>query len=125
MASSQWKAIERFVAKLLGGRRSFDTDIDVIVVTDPGMFSADEIEEMTGAELERHARADRLEAWAVEVKNRQDLTIPMTERFLEHNRAKALRFHMRNALVIKRKAGSGIPTPYLLIIPLETYGEHA
>lgn len=125
MVSSQWKAIERFVAKLLGGIRTFDTDIDVMVVTDPGMFGVEEITEMDGAEIQRHAKAGRLEAWAVEVKNRQDLTIPMVERFLEHNRTKAARFRMRNAIVIKRKGGVGVPTPYLLIIPLETNGEHA
>lgn len=125
MVSSQWKAIERFVAKLVGGLRSFDTDIDVILVTDPGMFPADEIAEMSGEEIQRHSKAGRLEAWAIEVKNRQDLSIPMIERFLEHNRAKSARFRMRNAMVVKRKAGSGVSTPYLLIIPLETYGEHA
>lgn len=125
MVSEQWKAIERFVAKLLGGTRTFDTDIDVMLIVDPGIFSVDELTEMSGPEIQRHSKAGRLEAWAVEVKNRQDLSIPMIERFLEHNRAKAARFRMRNAMVVKRKAGSGIPTPYLLIIPLETNGEHA
>lgn len=88
-----WKAIERAVAELVGGERTWNSDEDVDVMT---------------AE------------WALEVKNLKAPTIADCERILAHNAPKAQAVGKRNALVIKRKAGRGVFTPFLAVFPLTT-----
>lgn len=91
MASAAWKGIERTVARLVGGERTWSSPehIDVVV-----------------------------EGWALEVKNVTAPTVAQLEGFLRHNRPKAESRGLKSALVIKRRAGRGIPTPYLAIFEL-------
>lgn len=96
MASDAWKQVERTVAGLLGGVRAWQTDHDVLV------FEGDSV------------------IASVEVKNLTAPTVAQLERFLIHNQAKITRDYPGavNALVVKRKAGPGRSTPYLLVMPL-------
>lgn len=91
MAPSTWKEIERTVAALTGGVRTWNSDDDIDVLT---------------------------EDYAIEVKNRKAPTVSQIEAWLRHNEKKAAGRGLKNALVIKRKAGRGFPTPYLLVIPI-------
>lgn len=94
MASRAWTAIERAVARLTGGERTWGdpTRIDVITVGD--------------------------DTWAVETKNYKAPTIAMCEAWLAYNQIKADKRGMKSALVVKRKGGRGKPTPYLAIFQL-------
>ena len=89
--SGTWKSIERAVAALVGGKRTWNSDLDVDVV---------------------------VEGWAVEVKHLKAPTIAEVERILIHNAPKAAAMGLGNALVIKRKAGRGRPTPFLAVFQL-------
>jgi len=89
--SAAWKAVERTVAALVGGDRAWDSRDDIDVLTDE---------------------------YAIEVKNVKAPTIAMCERWLEHNAPKAAGRGLKNALIVKRRAGRGSPTPYLAIFPL-------
>lgn len=120
--SDAWKKVERLVAAVLGGIRSWDTDHDVLVVTAtdvPGLqLRGDE----TGQMLLSWARLGAVELGSVEVKNLTTISIPMVERFLQKNRDKADRDGVRySALVVKRKAGNGRKTPALLIVDLDLF----
>jgi len=116
---SYWKQIERLVAELVGGARSWETDFDVIALVDypdtvdPSILSGPELLGLTRAGIAR--------GYAVEVKNRQSITIAECERWLAYNQAKInqSKGNLGNALVVKRRAGVGIRTPLLLIVPLE------
>src|SRR3990167_941 len=89
MSTDTWKSIERLVAELIGGRRTWGTDIDVMV-----------------------------SGWGLEVKHLTAPTIADIERFLIHNAKKTGPLGLRNGLVVKRRAGRGGATPLLLIVPL-------
>lgn len=131
MASSAWKEIERIVAAIFAGVRSWDTDHDVLVVTDhrPGFgdinAQAAEGREhfspgVAGAALLALSRAGYVELASIEVKNLKAPSVAQLEAFLVKNRAKADRDGVRHsALVIKRKAGRGRPTPFLLVMEVE------
>lgn len=95
MASSTWKAVERTVAALVGGDRAWDSRDDIDVLT---------------------------EDYAIEVKHRKAPTIAQVEGWLRHNEPKAQGRGLKNALVVKRKAGRGVQTPHLLILPLDPLG---
>lgn len=86
-----WKAIERAVAGLVGGKRTWNSDEDVDVVVD---------------------------GFAIEVKNLKAPTIAECELILLHNRKKANAMGLDSALVVKRKAGRGRPSPFLAIFEL-------
>ena len=90
MSTDTWKSIERLVAELVGGRRSWETEIDVMVG-----------------------------GWGLEVKHLTAPTIADIERFLIHNAKKTEATGLRNGLVVKRRAGRGRATPLLLIVPLD------
>ena len=60
--------------------------------------------------------------YVLEVKHRRGITIAQVEAWLAHNAAKAKGRGLKNALIVKRKAGPGRATPYLAIFPL-TEGE--
>jgi len=90
MSTDTWKSIERLVAELVGGRRSWESDIDV-----------------------------RVGDWGLEVKHLTAPTIADIERFLIHNAKKTEPLGLRNGLVVKRRAGRGRETPLLLIVPLD------
>lgn len=97
MASQAWKKIERAVAALVGGERTWNDETRADVRTDDGV-------------------------WAVEVKHRQRITGGLLEEWLrqaERNAGGA-----RAALVVKRKDNRK-PTPYLAIFKLDgnTEGE--
>lgn len=119
-----WKAIERAVARMARGVRSWDTDADVIVPVD-WKVPYDPDDPYTGGELISHARRGLMEGWLIEVKNLKGPTIADMEKVLEHNAAKIERLgvqgKLKNAVVVKRKAGIGVRTPFLLIIPLDDY----
>lgn len=91
VSPSSWKEIERTVAALTGGVRTWNSDDDIDVVTPD---------------------------YAIEVKNRQGITIAQCERWLDHNQKKAAGRGLKNALVVKRRAGRGTKTPYLLVLPI-------
>ncbi len=89
---SGWKAIERAVAALVGGTRTWNDESHADVRTDDGV-------------------------WAVEVKHRQKITGGLIEDWLrqaERNAGGA-----RAALVVKRKDPKRKPTPYLAIFRLD------
>lgn len=86
-----WKSIERAVAALVGGTRTWNSDLDIDVITD---------------------------GWAVEVKNLTSPTVADLERILAHNAPKAASAGLKSALVVKRKGGRGRPTPYLAVFDL-------
>lgn len=96
MASDAWKHIERAVARLTGGERTWDSKDDIDVITD---------------------------GWAIEVKNRKAITIAQVEAWLRHNAPKAQERGLGNALVVKRRAGRGVVTPFLAIFPLTDSSE--
>lgn len=89
--SGAWKAVERTVALLTGGVRAWDSRDSIDVLTDE---------------------------YAIEVKNVKAPTIAMCERWLEHNAPKAAGRGLKNALVVKRRAGRGTSTPYLAVFPI-------
>lgn len=101
MPDKAWKSVERMVATLLGGVRTWNSTLDVDVMV-PDEKNPD---------------------IAVEVKNLTHPTVADLERILAHNRAKALRSDppLKSALVVKRKGGRGRPTPYLLVIDVESF----
>lgn len=117
--SGAWKALERLVAATMEGTRSFDTDHDVLVVTnDRG--TAFDLKAPGGALLPTLARGGAIEIASIECKNLTAPSVAQLERFLEKNRVKADRDGARfSALVVKRKAGPGKKTPALLVVPLE------
>ena len=94
--TDSWKSIERLVAELLGGVRSWNSedDIDVLVPD------------------------DKNPEWGVEVKWWRAITVAQIEGWLTHNAVKCDARGIKNALVVKRKAGRGSPTPFLLVIPV-------
>jgi len=94
MASRSWTAIERAVARLTGGERTWGdpSRIDVITVGD--------------------------DTWAIEVKNLKAPSIAQMEAYLTYNKVKADKRGMKSALVVKRKAGKGRPTPFLAIFEI-------
>lgn len=87
-----WKAIERAVAELVDGKRTWNSEEDIDVQTD---------------------------TWALEVKHLKAPTVADVERILAHNEPKAAAVGKRSGLVIKRKAGRGRPSPFLFICVLE------
>lgn len=91
MTSSAWKSIERAVAVLLDGERTWDSRDDVDVVNDQAV---------------------------IEVKHRRGITAPMLIRWLQHNEPKAQARGLMNILVIKPKLGPGRYSPFLAVIPL-------
>lgn len=117
---SAWKQLERLVAAVMGGVRSWDTDHDVLVVTakDPRI----DFGSPSGSSLLTLARAGVVELASIEVKNLTAPTVAQLEGFLRLNREKADRDGVRyNALVVKRKAGAGRKTMPLLVVPLEAF----
>lgn len=90
--SDSWKAIERAVAELTGGKRTWNSEEDIDVETSD---------------------------YALEVKNLKAPTIADVERILAHNAPKAAAVGKRNGLVVKRKAGRGRPSPFLFIAVLD------
>lgn len=91
-----WKAIERAVAALVGGKRTWNSDEDIDVQVD---------------------------GWAIECKNVKGPTVAQCELWLQHNQAKADSLGLHNGLVVKRRAGRGRPSPYLFIAALTAEGE--
>lgn len=89
--ASGWKAIERAVAALTSGTRTWDSRDAIDVITDE---------------------------YAIEVKNVKGPTIAQCEAWLRHNEPKAAGRGLKNALIVKRRAGRGTPTPYLAVFPL-------
>ena len=55
---------------------------------------------------------------AIEVKHLKGPSIADCERILAHNKPKADALGLGNALVVKRAAGRGRPSPFLAIFPL-------
>jgi hypothetical protein len=117
-----WKAVEREVASLTDGVRSWETDIDVIV---PVRWADGYTPPMglTGAELLADAKRTRLlEGWALECKNLKHPTIAEMELVLVYNQKKidalGLTDVFHNGIVVKRVAGRGRGTPYLFITEL-------
>jgi uncharacterized protein YlaN (UPF0358 family) len=66
-----------------------------------------------------------LQLASVEIKNLTAPSVAQLERYLAHNQTKIDRDipGAINALVVKRKAGRGQSTPYLLVMPLEVPSE--
>ena len=93
MASKAWADIERAVAKLVGGERSWDSRDHI-----------DVLEHETG--------------YALEVKNTTGPTVAQLERWLLHNQKKAAGRGMKSALIVKRRAGRGRPSPYLAVFQI-------
>jgi len=87
---SGWKAIERAVAALVGGKRTWDDREHADVRTDDGV-------------------------WAIEVKHRKLITGPLLEEWIEQAERNA--GGAMAALVVKRK-NNRKPTPYLAIFRL-------
>lgn len=119
MASKAWAQVERTVAAILGGVRSWQTDHDVLVVTAarPGVWPEPGI---NGHQLLAMSRLGAVTLASVECKNLKAPTVAALELFLIKNRQKADRDGVaESALVIKRKAGSGRPTPYLFMQIIE------
>jgi hypothetical protein len=59
-----------------------------------------------------------MDRWAIEVKHLKAPTIAEIELYLQHNRPKAEGRGLKNALIVKRKAGRGRPSPFLAIFEL-------
>ena len=91
MSSAAWKQIERTVALLVGGERTWNSPEHIDV---------------------------EVEGYAIEVKNVTAPSISQVEGWLRHNRPKAESKGLKSALVVKRRAGKGTPTPYLAIFEL-------
>ena len=90
--ASGWKAIERAVAALVGGTRTWDDREHADVRTDDGV-------------------------WAIEVKHRKLITGPLLLEWMsqaERNAGGA-----KPALIVKYKAPGRRPTPYLAIFKLD------
>lgn len=86
-----WKAIERAVAELVDGERTWNSEEDIDVQT-----------------------AD----YAIECKHLKAPTVADLERILAHNAPKAASVGKRNALVVKRAAGRGRKSPFLAVFVL-------
>jgi len=119
MTSSAWKSVERMVAGLLGGVRSWQTDHDVLLITDDKGLYVDP--EANGDALLTLSRMGLIELSSVEVKNLTGPTVAQLEGYLAKNARKMARDGItgQNALVIKRRPGRGHSSPYLLVVPLE------
>jgi hypothetical protein len=104
MVTQGWRAIERAVGHLVGGARTSPL-ADAIDVTIPP--------------------TDGHPGWAVEVKWTKAPTVAQIENWLTHNQSKADAKGYGNALIVKRKAGRGHPTPYLAIFPIEAEDKDA
>lgn len=89
---ASWKAIEREVARLVGGERTW--------------FSLEDIDVET-------------ETAAIEVKNLTAPSLAQLEKYLAHNQPKADKVGKTNVLVVKRKAGRGSKTPFVALFLLE------
>jgi hypothetical protein len=120
MASDAWKTVERTVAAILGGVRSWESDHDVLVVTGGNPVVMYEAPGMDPRTLIYFQKQGQLELASVEVKNLKAPTVAQLELFLALNQRKIDRDMpgATNALVIKRKAGAGRSTPYLLVMPI-------
>jgi hypothetical protein len=92
-----WKAIERAVAALVDGERTWNSDEDIDVQT---------------------------EGWALEVKHLKAPSVADLERILIHNAPKAAAVGKGNALVVKRAAGRGRPSFFLAVFPLDVNLAH-
>lgn len=109
------------------GVRSWDTDHDVLIITDVtsdrfGDAYLEILKEHGGGALLAEARRGGLELASIEVKNLKVATVAALEGHLHKNRLKADRDGVRyNALVVKRKAGRGVQTPPLLVIRLDEF----
>lgn len=90
MGNAAWKAIERAVANLVGGERTWNDEDHADVRTSDGV-------------------------WAIEVKHRKLITGPLLEEWLEQAERNA--GGAKAALVVKRK-NNRRPTPYLAIFRL-------
>ncbi len=88
---SGWKAVERAVAALVDGTRTWDDRTHADVRTDDGV-------------------------WAIEVKHRKIITGSLLEEWIEQAERNA--GGAMAALVVKRKAPGRRPTPYLAIFRL-------
>lgn len=117
MSSSAWKALERTVAAIFGGVRAWDTDHDVLVVTDHRDPRYRLGVSPSGAALLELSRMGVLELASVECKNLKGPTVAQVEGFLTKNAEKMARDGITgmNALVVKRKAGPGKRTPMLFV----------
>jgi hypothetical protein len=95
-----WKSIERLAAELLGGDRAWDSEEDCDVLV-PSKKNPE---------------------WNVEVKWRLGPTFAQAEAWLALNQTKCEKFDppLKNALLVKRKAGRGKKTPWLLVMRVET-----
>lgn len=121
---SAWKALERLVAAVFGGVRSWETDHDALVVTNQMREFGYVPGDLTGPGLLMLARSGYIELASIEVKNLTAPTVAQLEGYLRKNREKADRDGVRwNALVVKRKAGPGRQTMALLVVPLEEFRE--
>lgn len=89
MASKSWASIERLVAKVTGGVRSWWSTTDVIV-----------------------------DDWGLEVKYLTAPTVAEVERHLIKNQQKQAKHRRKAGLVVKRKGGRGRKTPLLLVVEL-------
>jgi hypothetical protein len=124
MTSSAWKGVERLVAVILGGVRSWETDHDVLVPTWAKVGFLPAVDEGPEVLMYQH-KVGQIQLASVEVKNLKAPTVAQLERYLAHNQTKIDRDipGAINALVVKRKAGRGQFTPYLLVMPLEVPSE--
>jgi hypothetical protein len=116
-----WKTVERTVAAILGGVRSWQTDHDVLVVLpSPQGFGPTFREDQKPEVLMELHRLGLLGLVSVEVKHLKAPTVAQLEAFLAKNQEKIDRDipHAVNALVVKRKAGRGAETPFLLVMPI-------
>lgn len=101
MSKKGWKAVERVVAKALGTTRMGPTGPTNDAVTTDG-------------------------EWGVEVKNHKSIPWASVEDWLRLAEKRAREQGQKHAaLVVKRSAGAGRPTPYLVVISLETLAELA
>lgn len=89
MPSKSWAAIERLVASVTGGVRSWWSTTDVIV-----------------------------DDWGLEVKYLTAPTLAELERHLVKNQQKQAKFGRKAGLVVKRKGGRGKQTPLLLLVEI-------
>lgn len=89
MASKTWAAIERLVAAVTGGRRTWWTETDVIV-----------------------------DDWGLEVKYLKAPTLAQLEQHLMKNQEKQSKRGRKAGLVVKRRGGRGRRTPLLLLVEI-------
>lgn len=90
MATKTWATIERLVAAVTGGIRTWWTETDVTVDGE----------------------------WGLEVKYLTAPSLAELERYLEKNKQKQSRYGRKAGLVVKRRGGRGKRTPLLLIVEL-------